>query len=183
MKMIPMTRLALLSVGAALLATACSSKPKPVAAPETKPVAAAPAPVPTQTPVAQVEPKPEAPARISVEELNRKGYLKDVFFDFDRYEIRQDQRDTLAKDAAWLRENGTVNFTVEGHCDERGTSQYNMALGERRAESVKDYLVQLGIASSRIQVISYGNERPFVTGHDETAWAQNRRGHFLVTAN
>ena len=183
MNRIPVTRIALLAVGAVLLVTACSSKPKPVVAPESKPAAATATPVPSRTPIAKVEPKPEAPVRISVEELNRKGYLKDAFFDYDRYEIRQDQRDTLTKDAAWLRENGTVKFTVEGHCDERGTSQYNMALGERRAEAVKDYLVQLGIASSRVQIISYGKERPFVTGHDEKARAQNRRGHFLVTAN
>ena len=170
MARIPVTRIAALSVGAALLATACSSKPKPVAAPEAKPAAAAQTPVPTRTPVAKVEPK-ETPVRMSVEDLNRGGYLKDVFFDYDRYEIRQDQRDTLTKDAAWLKENPKVSFTVEGHCDERGTSQYNMALGERRAEAVKDYLAQLGIAPTRIQIISYGKERPLVAEHDEKSWA------------
>ena len=179
----PVTRIVLLTVGAALLGSACSSKPKPVAASEAKPAAPSATPVPVRTPVPVAEPKLETPPRVSVDELNRKGYLKDTFFDFDRYEIRSDQRDTLTKDAAWLRENAAVKVTVEGHSDERGTSQYNMALGERRASAVRDYLVQLGISSARIQIISYGKERPFVTGHDEKSWAQNRRGHFLVTAN
>jgi peptidoglycan-associated lipoprotein len=181
MNKIPITRIALLAVAAAFLSVACSSKPKPVTALEAKPVAAA-TPVPAPAPAAELEQKPEAPVEISVEELNRRGYLKDAFFDYNRYEIRQDQRDTLEKDAAWLRQNPTVQITVEGHCDERGTAQYNMALGQQRAQAVKDYLVQLGIDPSRIQIISYGNERPFVIGHDEEAWAQNRRDHFLVTA-
>lgn len=166
----------------AALALACSSKPKSVAAPEVKPVAAeAPAPKPAAAPVEAS--KPETPVRISVDELNRRGYLKDAFFDLDRYEIRQDQREALQKDAEWLKKNPTVKFTLEGHCDERGTDQYNMALGEQRAQAVKDYLVQLGVDPSRIQIVSYGKERPFVIGHDERAWAQNRRDHFLVTAS
>ena len=167
-----------------ILMVACSAKPKPVAAPEAKPVAAAshtPAAVPA--PAASVEPKPDIPVRISVEEINRRGYVRDAFFDYNRYEIRSDQRDTLAKDAAWLREHPSVKIMVEGHCDERGTAQYNMALGQQRAEAVRDYLVQLGIDPARIQIVSYGKEKPFVTGHDEEAWAQNRRDHFLVTAS
>jgi peptidoglycan-associated lipoprotein len=184
MNKIPITPIALLAVAAAFLSVACSSKPKPVTAPEAKPVAAAatPTPTPAPAPAEKVEQEPEVPVHVSVEELNRRGYLKDAFFDYNRYEIRQDQRDTLEKDAAWLRQNQTVQITVEGHCDERGTAQYNMALGQQRAQAVKDYLVQLGIDPSRIQIISYGNERPFVIGHDEEAWAQNRRDHFLVTA-
>ena len=180
------TLIALLTVTGPLLAVACSAKPKPVAAPDAKPIATSSSPSPTvvSPPASTVDRKQTTPApvRISVEEMNRKGYVKDAFFDYDRYDLRPDQRDTLTKDAAWLREHPTVKIMVEGHCDERGTSQYNMALGQQRAEAVKDYLVQLGIDASRIQIISYGKERPFATGHDENAWAQNRRDHFLVTA-
>lgn len=178
------TLIALLAVAGPMLVVACSAKPKPVAAPEAKPVAAAasPAPAAVSAPAPAAALEPTAPVHISVEEMNRKGYVKDAFFDYARYDIRPDQRDTLTKDAAWLREHPTVKIMVEGHCDERGTSQYNMALGQQRAEAVKDYLVQLGIDPSRIQIISFGKERPFVTGHDEKAWAQNRRDHFLVTA-
>ncbi len=172
-----------LAGAAALLTVACSSKPKPATASEAKPVAAVKSPTAAPVSAPKAEPRPEAPVRISVEELNRRGYLKDAFFDYDRYDIRQDQRDVLEKDAAWLRENPTVKITVEGHCDERGTDQYNMALGQQRAQAVKDYLIQLGVDPSRIQIISYGKERPFVTGHDDRAWAQNRRDHFLVTAS
>jgi peptidoglycan-associated lipoprotein len=183
MNKIPITPIALLAVAAAFLTISCSSKPKAATASAAKPVAVAAAtPIAAPTPAAELEQRSQAPVQISVEELNRKGYLKDAFFDYNRYEIRQDQRDTLEKDAAWLRGHPTVKITVEGHCDERGTAQYNMALGQQRAEAVKDYLVHLGIDPSRIQIISYGNERPFVVGHDEKAWAQNRRDHFLVTA-
>jgi peptidoglycan-associated lipoprotein len=102
-----------------------------------------------------------------------------VFFDFDSYVIRPDGEETLKKQAAWLFQYPQYNATVEGHADERGTREYNLALGERRASAVKNYLVALGIDPSRIQTISYGKERPEALGHDEDAWAQNRR---VVTA-
>jgi peptidoglycan-associated lipoprotein len=107
--------------------------------------------------------------------------LKDVFFDFDKSAIRDDQKAPLAENVAWLKANARVKITVEGHCDERGTSEYNLGLGERRAKAVKDYLVAAGIAADRIATISYGKERPFVLGHDESAWKWNRRGHFVIT--
>lgn len=181
----PWTRTALLAVAATFLTVSCSSKPKAVTSPEVKPMAVADAPVRVTAPTTKVEPLVETPVgvSVSVEELNRKGYLKDAFFDYNRYDIRPDQRDALAKNAVWLREHPSVKITVEGHCDERGTSQYNMALGEQRAQAVKEYLVQLGIEASRIQIISFGNERPFEAGHDEKAWAQNRRDHFVMTAS
>jgi peptidoglycan-associated lipoprotein len=91
-------------------------------------------------------------------------------------------RDVLDANAAWLKKYPTVRIRVEGHCDERGTAQYNMALGERRASQVKNFLVQLGIEESRIENISLGEEKPFATGSSEDAWSQNRRGHFLVIA-
>ncbi|MGH6933678.1 MAG: peptidoglycan-associated lipoprotein Pal [Dongiaceae bacterium] len=99
-----------------------------------------------------------------------------VFFDYDSFEIRADAQDTLQKQAAWLQQYPTYTVTVEGHCDERGTREYNLALGERRANSVKNYLIALGIDGNRVQTISYGKERPESAGSDETAWALNRRG-------
>ncbi|MEO6326860.1 MAG: peptidoglycan-associated lipoprotein Pal [Thermoanaerobaculia bacterium] len=136
-----------------------------------------PPPAPTPAPAPEVAP----PASETPDEMNRKGYLKDVFFDFDRYEIRQDQRDPLSANAEWLSRHAEVQVTIEGHCDERGTRGYNLALGERRANAAKDYLVRSGVDASRITTISYGKDRPFDSGHDETAWAKNRRAHFVVT--
>ncbi len=106
--------------------------------------------------------------------------LKDIHFDFDRYEVRRGDEEILKENAAWLKKNPKTKVQVEGHCDERGTVEYNLALGERRASYAKQYLVSLGIAADRISTISYGKERPLVTGHDEEAWANNRRVHFVV---
>jgi len=99
-----------------------------------------------------------------------------VFFDYDRYDVRADGRATLEKQAAWLKKFPQKTITVEGHADERGTREYNLALGERRANAVKDYLVSLGIPASRVKTVSYGKERPVALGSNEAAWAQNRRG-------
>jgi len=99
-----------------------------------------------------------------------------VFFDYDSYEIRPDAQNTLQQQAAWLQQYGQYMVTIEGHCDERGTREYNLALGERRANSVRNYLIALGIDGNRLQTISYGKERPEVPGGGESAWAQNRRG-------
>jgi peptidoglycan-associated lipoprotein len=107
--------------------------------------------------------------------------LKDVFFDFDRAAIRDDQKASLNENVAWLKQNGRAKITLEGHCDERGANEYNLALGERRAKAVKDYLVAAGVAADRIATVSYGEERPFVLGHDESAWKWNRRGHFVAS--
>jgi peptidoglycan-associated lipoprotein len=107
--------------------------------------------------------------------------LKDVFFDFDKSNIRDDQKAALNDDVAWLKANAGAKITVEGHCDERGTSEYNLGLGERRAKAVKDYLIAAGLPADRVATISYGKERPFVLGHDESAWKWNRRGHFVMT--
>jgi len=103
-----------------------------------------------------------------------------VFFDFDRYNLKANARATLEKQAAWLMKNPAVSILIEGHCDERGTREYNLALGERRANSAKDYLIALGVAPSRIRTISYGEERPFAVGSNETAWAQNRRARTRI---
>ncbi len=98
-----------------------------------------------------------------------------VFFDLDKYNLKPEAQATLKKQAAWLKTYPNVTITVEGHADERGTREYNLALGERRANAVRDYLADLGIARNRIKTISYGKERPVALGHTEEAWAQNRR--------
>lgn len=105
--------------------------------------------------------------------------LRDVFFAFDQYDLDTEARAVLADNNRSLRDSN-VRILVEGHCDERGTTQYNLALGEKRAQAAKGYLVSLGIDAGRIDVVSYGKERPFVMGHDESAWSQNRRAHFVV---
>ncbi len=105
---------------------------------------------------------------------------RDVFFDFDKSLLRSDAKETLDNNIAWLKANAGIRVMLEGHCDERGTNEYNLALGERRAKAVRDYVVAGGINPNRISTISYGEERPFVLGHDESAWKWNRRGHFVA---
>ena len=105
---------------------------------------------------------------------------EDIFFEFDKAILTSEARETLTKNGAWLRTNADVMITIEGHCDARGTNGYNLALGDRRAESVKTFLDDLGVDRSRLATISYGEERPFVHGRGEAAWAQNRRAHFLI---
>lgn len=130
-------------------------------------------PTPTPPPPAPTPP-PEPPK----EDPNAwKANIKDVFFDFDKYEIRADAQAVLQENARLLKEKG-ANVVLEGHCDERGTEEYNLALGERRANAVRAYLSDLGVGSSMMSTISYGEEKPFAMGHDEAAWAQNRRVHF-----
>ena len=104
-----------------------------------------------------------------------------VFFGFDKFNLKADARKTLEKQAAWMKTNPSVTVTVEGHADERGTREYNLALGERRANSVKDYLAALGVNPARMKTISYGKERPVASGSNEAAWGQNRRGVTKVT--
>lgn len=106
-----------------------------------------------------------------------------VFFDYDSASLSSEAQATLSKQAEWLKKNESVNVTVEGHCDERGTREYNLALGERRAAAAKKYLVSLGVKSSRVSTISYGKERPAVVGSSDSAWAQNRRAVTVVGSN
>ena len=106
--------------------------------------------------------------------------LQDIFFDFDRFFVRKEARPVLETNADYLKANKDSKILIEGHCDERGTSEYNMALGERRAQSAKKYLIDLGIDPSRISTISYGKEKPFCTDHNEGCWQENRRAHFTI---
>ena len=112
------------------------------------------------------------------DELFRQN-VRDAFFDYDKYDIRPDARDALARTAEFLRRYPEAKVTIEGHCDERGSLEYNLALGAERAEAAKKFLTSLGIDGGRMNTVSYGKERPFCTEHDETCWQQNRRGHFV----
>ncbi len=105
--------------------------------------------------------------------------VKDAYFDLDKADIRPDARNALSKTAEFLRSYPQVKVTLEGHCDERGSTEYNLALGDRRAQAAKDFIVSLGVAADRVQTVSYGKEKPFCSEHSEACWQQNRRGHFV----
>jgi peptidoglycan-associated lipoprotein len=114
--------------------------------------------------------------------LNRRGYLKDAFFDYDQATLRPDAREALTVDAGWLKKYPSTKILIEGHCDERGTEEYNLALGDRRAASVREYLASLGVNGARVATVSYGKERPFCSQESESCYQENRRGHMLITA-
>jgi peptidoglycan-associated lipoprotein len=113
-------------------------------------------------------------------EVFESEMIKDIHFDFDKYNIRPNDAEILKENSALLMKYTTMKFQIEGHCDERGTDEYNLALGERRANSTKNYLISLGIDASRISTISYGEENPLDPGKSEEAWSKNRRAHFVV---
>ncbi len=163
--MSPVVTRSLLVATALIALSACSKK-----APEELP----PPPVETSQPTPPAPP-PSGPAKGSQEDFLASISSDRIYFDTDKYDVDSDDQTTLQSQAQWLMENPTVRVTVEGHCDERGTRDYNLALGERRANAAKNYLASLGIDPSRITTISYGKERPVALGSDEAAWAQNRR--------
>ena len=131
----------------------------------------------TRVTVTPPPPPPQAPAPSEAEQFTAN--VHDVYFDYDKYEIRADQQAVLQGDAQWLVAHPNVRLTIEGHCDERGSTEYNLALGDNRANSVKQALIQAGIAGDRIKTISFGKEKPFCTEATEACWQQNRRGHFV----
>lgn len=171
----------------ALVATvgACK-KAAPVVEPE--PVEQAPPPPPPKEPVKEVvedtfKPVKEKPApepSLTMQEIIDGGYLSTVYFDFDRSELSESARGQLKSNADWMKSamGSKWNVVIEGHCDERGTIEYNLALGERRANAIRDYMQSLGVNRSRMRIVSYGEERPAVRGRGEMAWAKNRRGEF-----
>lgn len=163
--------LKLTAIAAALVVAGCASKPKP--APEAPP----PAPPPAASTQSQVE-TTVVPG--SVQDF-RVNVGDTVHFDYDKFAITSEDRDILQRQAGWLQKYSQVRVTVEGHCDERGTREYNLALGARRANAVKEYLVSLGVSSARVDTISYGKERPICTESNESCWAQNRRGVTTIT--
>ena len=127
--------------------------------------------------MAQPDPPPTPSSELSEDELFSRT-MKDVYFDFDSWEVRSDQQSVIEGDAAFLTQHPTISVTVEGNSDERGSTEYNLALGDRRAKAVKEKLVTAGTSSANIKTMSYGKEKPVCTEHDETCWQQNRHDHF-----
>lgn len=179
----------------AVLGAACAKKTPPVVRPAPPPASTAdtgmgstpepPAPPPPvrDEPVSVPLPPPDpAIGSKNLDELNRESPLAPVYFALDSYELSADARTQLQGSAQVLKSNPSWQVTVEGHCDERGTAEYNLSLGERRALAAKAYLVSLGVAADRLRTVSYGKEFPFDPGHDDAAWAKNRRAHFVITA-
>lgn len=174
-----------------IAAAACAKKQPPIARPIPPPPTGstsvmpppeppAPSPEPTSVP-----PEPVAEDSIasgSIDDINRNSPLQPVFFGLDEAEVDAEGQRALQSNAEILRRYGNWQISIEGHCDERGTAEYNLALGERRAVAARNYLVSLGISADRVKTVSYGKEFPFDPGHDEAAWAKNRRAHFVVTA-
>jgi len=153
----------------------CAKEEPPPPTAEAQPPRVAPPP-PPPAPVPTPPPGPSISQQAFQEFQNQ-----DIYFDFDKYDLRTDARTTLDRKASFLNQNSSIRVQVEGHCDERGTNEYNMALGERRANAAKQYLTTAGISAGRLSTISYGEERPLDPGHTEAAWARNRRAHFVVT--
>ncbi len=184
-------RVLVASVLVAVVGVSACAKKKPTP----PPAAPAPAPAPTTTPApppppppAPAPPQPAAPtddeifAKKTLDALNAEKPLGDAFFDLDSAQIREDAKPSLQKNAEWMKRWASTKVMIEGHCDSRGTSEYNLALGERRAKAVQDYLASLGIGADRLQTVSKGKEQPFCADQNEGCWQQNRRGHFIITA-
>jgi len=129
----------------------------------------------TEQRLAKIETKEETPKYIE-----ERGLFGDIQFDYDKYDIRPDAKPILQNVASYLLKNAVAKILVEGHCDERGTNEYNLALGDRRAKAARDYLIALGIASNRIEMLSYGEEKPLCKESAEECWAKNRRAHFVI---
>jgi len=184
-KLTPLAALALVAAAILPLAGGCKKKP-PTTTAEARPPAEAPAPPETRVPPPPATaPREEVETAVLTQDLdalNKKGYLNDVYFDYDESDLRDDARTALSSNAEWLKRYPSIQVLVEGHCDERGTSAYNLALGDRRANAARDYLESLGVAASRVRTVSYGKERPSCNESSEDCWQQNRRGHFVITA-
>jgi peptidoglycan-associated lipoprotein len=180
------------------LVPACKSRKTPVPVTTATVADSAPpdiAPPPMQDTTPRVDPPTdfvrddqprEEVVPTEIEELNRfvqnKGYVRDAFFNYDESTLDDAAQSALNASATWLKsaQGSAYKLLVEGHCDERGTEQYNLALGDRRANIARDYLVTLGVDANRIRTVSYGEERPFEEGHDDSSWAQNRRAHLVL---
>lgn len=157
--------------------------PTPPPTEETRVTEPSPPPVelpPPPPPPAPIEQAKEAPAAAPPAPVSQLANLADVFFDYDRYTVRGDAKAALEANARLLKAEQGWKLLVEGHCDERGTLEYNLVLGERRAKAVQEYLADLGVSPSQIQITSYGKERPFCTEHNQDCWQKNRRAHFVV---
>lgn len=177
--LINLVKLAIIGLGVVSLA-ACADKPKPV------PVIEAPRVTPVAPKPVTPAPKPVAPVAVGIKPGSMQDFIVNVgdrvYFDTDQSQIRSEARPILDSQAAWLLRYSTVMVRIEGNADERGTREYNFALGERRAEAVKTYLMTRGVPASRIATISYGKENPIATGSDEASWAQNRNAKTSITS-
>ena len=182
------TPLWLATLALAVLISACGKKAPP-------PPPEIPQPVtPSGPPITDVSPRPPGgaadkeatglPKDIALlnEYVIKNGLLGDIYFDFDKADLTEEARMRLSKNADWLKANAAYQVTIEGHCDERGTNDYNLALGQRRGAAAMDYIVSLGVAGGRLSTQSWGEERPQCTESDESCWARNRRAHFVITA-
>lgn len=160
-----------------------TAPPVATATPAPQPVVPVPVPAPERDFV-----QPPAPADVLSEDIveadrvaRQRGWIRDAFFRFDASTLDAEAQEALQQSASWLREHPEFRLRIEGHCDERGTEQYNLALGDRRANTALSYLVTLGVDRSRIQTVSYGEERPFEEGSSEASWSQNRRAHLVLS--
>ena len=176
-----------------LTAAACGKKTPPLTRPAPPPPATTASTTPTRPPappepvaeptIVPAEPVPsDSISSASLDDLNRNSPLKPVFFALDSAELEAPAQAALTENATVLKRFPSWTVTIEGHCDERGTAEYNLALGERRAVAARTYLVSLGIPADRLRTVSYGKEFPFDPGHDDPAFAKNRRAHFVITA-
>ena len=180
-----------LSLVLAVAAAGCHKKvppPAPAAPPPPPPAAPVTPPPPPPPPAPAPAPPPrqlteaEIFAAKTVDQLNAERPLDDVYFDLDKSEIREDAKSHLQKNADWMKKWTSTQVSVEGHCDSRGSAEYNLALGSRRANAVKEYLTNLGVPAGRLTIVSKGKEQPVCSEDGESCWAQNRRGHFVITA-
>jgi len=182
--------LMLCAVVAVTAAVGCGKKTPPVARPTPPPPTNAVPPRPPSPPEPVSEPTivPPEPVRddaisaASLDDLNKNSPLKPVYFELDSSDLSGTAQKALEENAALMKRYASWTVTIEGHCDERGTAEYNLALGERRAITARAYLVSLGIPADRVRTVSYGKEFPFDPGHDEAAFSKNRRAHFVITA-
>jgi peptidoglycan-associated lipoprotein len=185
----PCGRLTVALAALVLSAGACSQQQRPVARPVTPPPGASTTAKPPAPPTPVKEPIPVPPEPVledtvaskSIDDLNRDSPLQPAFFEYDSAELSPDAQKVLDANAGILKRFPTWTISIEGHTDERGTAEYNLALGERRATAARTYLVSLGIAADRLRTVSYGKEFPFEPAHDEGAWSKNRRAHFVIT--
>jgi peptidoglycan-associated lipoprotein len=190
--MMMVRRIAVFLTAASLAAAAaCHKKAPPVARPapppptstSTAPTRPPAPPDPMREPIVPAEPvRDDAIASASLDDLNRNSPLKPVFYELDSSDVSPTGQKVLDENATLLKRYPAWAITIEGHCDERGTAEYNLALGERRAVAARAYLVAQGISADRLRIVSYGKEFPFDPGHDESAFAKNRRAHFVITA-
>jgi peptidoglycan-associated lipoprotein len=180
----------ILTAASLIVSGACGKKKPPVARPMPPPATTPgesrppvpPEPVNEPTIVPPEPVRDDTIASASLDDLNRNSLLKPVMFEYDSSELSSVAVKTLEDNTAVLKKYSTWAVTIEGHCDERGTAEYNLALGERRAVAARAYLVSMGVSADRLRTVSYGKEFPFDPGHDESAYSKNRRAHFVITA-